>query len=425
MRSRKFQNRKTVKAYADRTGLERNICMQENNWNDKLQFNKCIHRREDTLDTSRRAGILLEYNLQFFAKDGPGGEKTEPATNKKLDEVRKEGQVAKSKDLIMSVSLLALFIILRVYVETMGEKFVECFGDFYNQFNKIVESSGFGLTMEIGSEAVGQVFTAVINITFPIFIVAVVIAVLTNMLQQRWMVTAKPLQPKASKISPLSGFKRMFSFRQVMELLKSIAMIIIIGVVIYVTIKDKVGLLLTFYNITLNQALQLIYEIIVDIGTEISAIFLVVGFVDLIYQKIKFKNDNMMTKQEVKDEYKNTEGDPQVKGQIRRRMQEVSRRRMMQQLPEADVVITNPTHFAVALKYDPNQGKAPVVIAKGADYLAFQIKDKAKEYHIEIVENKPLARILYHNVDIGMEIPPELYQAVAEILARVLQPKAG
>ena len=130
----------------------------------------------------------------------------------------------------------------------------------------------------------------------------------------------------------------------------------------------------------------------------------------------------MMTKQEIKDEFKDSEGDPQVKGQIRRKMQEISRRRMMQQLPEADVVITNPTHFAVALKYEPDSGMAPVVIAKGADYLAFQIREKAKECNIEIVENKPLARILYHNVDIGMEIPPELYQVVAEILARVLQP---
>lgn len=369
--------------------------------------------------------ILLEYKLQFFAKDGPGGEKTEPATGKKLDDVRKEGQVAKSKDLIMAVSLLALFIILKVYVGTMGERFVECFGNFYNQFNKIVKDSGYGLPLDSGAEAVGQIFTALLDIAVPIFIIAVVIGILGNMLQQRWMVTAKPLQPKFSKMSPMSGFKRLFSVRQLIELLKSIAMLTVIGIVVYATIKDKVWLLLTFYNITLNQALQLIYEVIVDIGIKISAIFLVVGFVDLIYQKFKFKNDNMMTKQEVKDEYKNAEGDPQVKGQIRRRMQEVSRRRMMQQLPEADVVITNPTHFAVALKYDPNQGKAPVVIAKGADYLAFQIKDKAKEYHIEIVENKPLARILYHNVDIGMEIPPELYQAVAEILARVLQPKAG
>jgi flagellar biosynthetic protein FlhB len=189
-------------------------------------------------------------------------------------------------------------------------------------------------------------------------------------------------------------------------------------------LKNKLNLLLTFYNITLYQALSAIWEIICDLGIKISATFFVVGFVDLLYQRHKFKEDTMMTKQEVKDEYKNSEGDPQIKGQIRRRMQEISRRRMMQQLPEADVVITNPTHFAVALKYEPNSGKAPVVIAKGADYLAFQIKDKAREYHIEIVENKPLARILYANVDIGMEIPPELYQAVAEILAMVLKPTA-
>ena len=387
--------------------------MQADNWNVGLQFNTVSHK----------GTILLEYNLQFFAKDGPGGEKTEPATSKKLDEVRKEGQVAKSKELIMAVSLLALFIMLKVYVEAMGEKLIESFGSFYNRFNMIVDSSGFGLPSNLAADVVGQVFTDTVNITVPIFIVAVVIALLGNMLQQRWMVTAKPLQPKFSKMSPISGFKRLFSVRQLVELLKSIAMILVIGIVVYTSIKDKMGMLLTFYNITLNQALQFIYETIVDIGIKISAIFLVVGFVDLIYQRFKFKNDNMMTKQEVKDEYKNTEGDPQVKGQIRRRMQEVSRRRMMQQLPEADVVITNPTHFAVALKYDPNQGKAPVVIAKGADYLAFQIRDKAKEYNIEIVENKPLARILYHNVDIGMEIPPELYQAVAEILARVLQSK--
>lgn len=387
--------------------------MQADNWNVGLQFNT----------VSYKGTILLEYNLQFFAKDGPGGEKTEPATSKKLDEVRKEGQVAKSKELIMAVSLLALFIMLKVYVEAMGEKLIESFGSFYNRFNMIVDSSGFGLPSNLAADVVGQVFTDTVNITVPIFIVAVVIALLGNMLQQRWMVTAKPLQPKFSKMSPISGFKRLFSVRQLVELLKSIAMILVIGIVVYTSIKDKMGMLLTFYNITLNQALQFIYETIVDIGIKISAIFLVVGFVDLIYQRFKFKNDNMMTKQEVKDEYKNTEGDPQVKGQIRRRMQEVSRRRMMQQLPEADVVITNPTHFAVALKYDPNQGKAPIVIAKGADYLAFQIRDKAKEYNIEIVENKPLARILYHNVDIGMEIPPELYQAVAEILARVLQSK--
>lgn len=366
---------------------------------------------------------MLELNLQFFAKDGPGGEKTEPATAKKLQDVRKDGQTAKSKELITAISLMSLFILIKIYVGVVGQKFTEVFKDIYGTFQKVADSSGNGMRMADAVSSVREVLMSSISIAVPIFIVAVVVGILCNSLQQKWMVTAKPLQPKMSKISPASGFKRIFSFRQLFELIKSIAMMFVIGIMSYVTIKDKVNILLTFYDISLNAALKTVGDIIVDLGIKISTAFLIVGFVDLIYQKLKFKNDNMMTKQEIKDEYKNTEGDPQVKGQIRRKMAEISRRRMMEQLPEADVVITNPTHFAVALKYEPDSGKAPVVIAKGADYLAFQIKDKARECNIEIVENKPLARMLYHNVDIGMEIPPELYQVVAEILAKILQPK--
>ena len=328
----------------------------------------------------------LYMNLQLFAKDGPGGEKTEPATSKKLDDIRKEGQVAKSKELITAVSLMALFIILKVYVGKIGTKLIDAFTTIYALMGKVINESSQGLTINMASSIVRQAIIIILNIIIPVLIVAVIIAILGNMLQQRWMVTAKPLAPKASKINPLNGFKRIFSVRQLFELIKA-----------------------------------LVGNIIINLGIQISAVFLIVGFVDLIYQRHKFKTDNMMTKQEVKDEFKNAEGDPQVKGQIKRRMQEISRRRMMQQLPEADVVITNPTHFAVALKYEPDSGKAPVVIAKGADYLAFQIRDKAKEYNISVVENKPLARIIYHNVDIGMEIPPELYYAVAEILASVLR----
>lgn len=366
---------------------------------------------------------MLELNLQFFAKDGPGGEKTEPATAKKLQDVRKDGQTAKSKELITAISLVSLFILIKIYVGVVGQKFTEVFKDIYGTFQKVADSSDNGMRMADAVSSVREVLMSSISIAVPIFIVAVVVGILCNSLQQKWMVTAKPLQPKMSKISPASGFKRIFSFRQLFELIKSIAMMFVIGIMSYVTIKDKVNILLTFYDISLNAALKTVGDIIVDLGIKISTAFLIVGFVDLIYQKLKFKNDNMMTKQEIKDEYKNTEGDPQVKGQIRRKMAEISRRRMMEQLPEADVVITNPTHFAVALKYEPDSGKAPVVIAKGADYLAFQIKDKARECNIEIVENKPLARMLYHNVDIGMEIPPELYQVVAEILAKILQPK--
>lgn len=365
--------------------------------------------------------LVLKLNLQFFAKDGPGGEKTEPATSKKLNDIRKEGQVAKSKELITAVSLMSLFIILKIYLSKLGTGLIDVYTQVYNSISKVVDDSYNGLPISTAGSVMQQIIIDMIKLVIPILLVAIVIAILGNMLQQKWMVTAKPLQPKFSKISPISGFKRMFSVRQLVELIKSIAMISIIMIVVYNTVKSKMNILLTFYDVGLNTALSTIGSIIIDLGIKISAVFLIVGFADLFYQRIKFKNDNMMTKQEIKDEFKNTEGDPQVKGQIKRRMQEVSRRRMMQQLPEADVVITNPTHFAVALKYEPDAGKAPVVIAKGADYLAFQIKDKAKEYNIAIVENKPLARILYHNIDIGMEIPPELYQAVAEILAVVMR----
>ncbi len=362
---------------------------------------------------------VLPYNLQFFAKDGPGGEKTEEPTAKKIEDSRKEGQVAKSKEIVTAVSLLALFLLIKIYIGTMGKNFVTYFSDFYGNFEKITNDSYNGMSTVNATGIVNTALMDVIITVLPVFAVGIVIAILTNMLQIKWQITAKPLQPKLSKISPASGFKRIFSFKQVFELIKSIAMLLIIGYVVYTTISDKVKLLYTFYDITLYQALDIIGQVVVDLGIKISAIFLVIGIVDLIYQKRKFKNDMMMTKQEIKDEFKNSEGDPQIKGQIRRKMQEISRRRMMQSLPEADVVITNPTHFAVALKYESNSGKAPIVLAKGADYLAFQIKDKAKEYDISIVENKPLARILYNNVDVGAEIPQELYQAVAEVLAYV------
>ena len=163
----------------------------------------------------------------------------------------------------------------------------------------------------------------------------------------------------------------------------------------------------------------LIGNVILDAGLKISIAYLVIGIADYVYQKHKFNEDMKMTKQEVKDEFKNTEGNPEIKGRQRQRMREVSQRRMMQDVPKADVVITNPTHYAVAIQYDAEKSKAPVVLAKGEDFLAQKIKEVAKENHVEIVENKPLARMLYANVDIGQEIPPELYQAVAEVLAMV------
>ncbi len=234
------------------------------------------------------------------------------------------------------------------------------------------------------------------------------------------------MQPKLSKINPMKGFKRLFSANSLVELVKAVAKI---GMILYVTwnyMKDKLAFLFYLIDMPLFEAIREIGEVVIELGIRISAIFMIIALLDLAYQKWKFKEDMKMTKQEVKDEYKDQEGDPQIKGKQRQRMQEASRRRMMQALPEADVVITNPTHYAVALKYDSELYAAPIVLAKGADYLAQKIKEEAREYHIEIYENKPLARMLYTNVEVGDQIPAELYPAVAEVLAYVyhLQGKA-
>ena len=210
-----------------------------------------------------------------------------------------------------------------------------------------------------------------------------------------------------------------FVANKLVELLKSILKLVVIGIVIYNELKDQWGMLYIMYEIPMMQAIAMAGQLLIDIGMKIALVFVAVAFADYAFQKWKFHEDMKMTKQEVKEEYKSSEGDPAIKGKIRQRMQEASRRRMMQSLPQADVVITNPSHYAVALRYDKEQAEAPYVVAKGADHVALKIKEAAKEHKIEIVENKPLARSLYANVDIGEEIPEELYVAVAEVLAIV------
>lgn len=363
--------------------------------------------------------LMLSYHLQFFAKDGPGGEKTEQPTSKKLDDARKEGQVAKSKEIANAFGLLALFLLLKFYVGSMGESFVELFEGIYGQIPDIIQMYDGMVPVGAITLVLRSMLLRMLLIMAPVLIVAVVVAFVCDVVQVKWKVTTKPLQPKFNKLNPIKGFSRIFSANSLVELLKSIAKLGIIGYVVYSYIKDHLSEIYILYDLTLNRAIGLIGDIVIDVGIRIAAVYMVLAFLDFVYQKWKFKQDMMMTKQEVKDEYKNQEGDPQIKGKQKQRMREASMRRMMQQLPEADVVITNPTHYAVAVKYDPDKYDAPYVLAKGQDYLAQRIKEIAKENDVEIVENKPLARMLYANVEIGGLIPPELYQAVAEVLAFV------
>ena len=363
--------------------------------------------------------MSLEYNLQFFAKEGPGGEKTEPATQKKLDDARKEGQVAKSREIANGMGLLALFLVLKIWTGNMGISFLETFNTIYNKIPQVAKLLG-GTSPEREMMALlrhGAI--QLVLIILPILLVGFLVAFVCDFAQVKWKPTTKPLQPKFSKLNPIKGFQKIFSTNSLVELLKSF---IKIAIIIYMAkgyLEDKADYLFLLYDMDIMAAINLILQVVTDLGIRIAAVYLVFAFADYAYQKWKFAEDMKMTKQEIKEEYKNQEGDPQIKGKIRQKMQEVSRRRMMQALPQADVVITNPTHYAVAIKYDPSISDAPVVVAKGQDFLAQKIKEIAREHKVEIVENKPLARMLFANVEVGEAVPPELYQAVAEVLAFV------
>lgn len=362
---------------------------------------------------------LLRLDLQFFAKDGPGGEKTEEPTSKKLEDARKEGQVAKSKDLSSSVLLLASFITLRVFVGSMGESFIKNFNKNYTRIGELYDTTLGEYNNQLIVALLRDNAWDMLWMVLPFFLVAFVLGFVVDLAQVKWKPTAKPLMPKLSKFNPINGIKRLFSAKTLVQLLKQVLIVAVICIVIYNKVKDKASYIFGVYDVPLTSAILFLGDAIFDIGTVICIVYIIIGFADYIYERRKFRQDMMMTKQEVKEEWKNTEGSPEVKQRQRQKMQEVSRRRMMQAVPEADVVITNPTHFAVALKYDRDKGKAPVVVAKGEDYLAAKIKEIARENDVEIVENKPLARMLYYNVDLDQEIPQELYQAVAEVLAFV------
>lgn len=363
--------------------------------------------------------MILRYNLQYFAKDGPGGEKTEPATQKKLSDARKEGQVAKSREIANGLGLLALFLVLKMWVGSMGESFLSVFSTVYEKIPTITKLLG-GTSPEREMNALFILgLENVMIILLPIFAVGFAVAFLSDYYQVKWAPTTKPLQPKFSKMNPISGFKKIFSTNSLIELLKAVIKILLISYISYSYLSEYKDMLFILYDISLMQAVILVGQIVTDLGIRISVFYMILAVADYFYQKWKFSEDMKMTKQEVKDEYKNQEGDPQIKGKIRQKMREISHRRMMQALPQADVVITNPTHYAVAIQYDSSQYAAPVVLAKGQDFLAQKIKDVARENKIEIVENKPLARMLYANVEVGQMIPPELYQAVAEVLAFV------
>ncbi len=366
-----------------------------------------------------RKTYRIPMSLQLFADSG--GEKTEDATPRRRQKAREEGQVAKSTEITTAGILVVMLTLIRIWGPNMAERIIGLFDVSVALFE--VREVDQQLVQDVARYLIGELA----RLLLPIMGAAFALGFISNVVQVGWHPTFKPLVPKLSNINPLNGIKRMFSLRTMMELLKSILKISIILTIVYMSIRDYESLFYVFYQKELFEAYGIIVNIALDIGIRIGSFFVIVALIDYLYQRHSLNKKLKMSKQEIKDEYKMMEGNPEIKSRIRQRMREASMRRMMQDLPQADVVITNPTHFAVAVRYDEATAGAPKVLAKGADLLAARIRNKATELGIEIVENKPLARTLYYTVEIGEEIPPELFQSVAEVLAFVynLKKKRG
>ena len=352
-------------------------------------------------------------DLQFFSAESEG--RTETATQKKRDDARKKGQVAKSKDLDTAVLIIGFCGVMLALAGYMLRNIKLFFSLAYQDMYKYVETDE---TLQILS-IMPKMITKFLITCLPLWLALMVIAFVISIIQVKYKFTLEPLQPKFSKLNPLSGLKRMFSKDVLITLLLANAKVIVLGLTAVNLIKGKVPLFLHVYRLGLDISLRMIGQTVIELGFNVGGAFLILAALDYVYQRYKHEDSLKMTKQEVKEEWKNAEGNPEIKGKIKQKMRAASMKRMMQAIPDADVIITNPTHFAVALKYDEASGRAPIVVAKGVDYVAQKIKEKARECHVEIVENRPLARSLYYTVDIDREIPPELYGAVAEVLAFV------
>lgn len=344
--------------------------------------------------------------------------KTEKATPKKREDERKKGNIFQSADVVSAFSVLAIFLIAKIALPYIY-RYLSNFYIQYVAYTKTVRTLSEDFALDVFRDAA----TAVILASAPVMAAAILIAILATGAQTRFRFSRERIKFKLSNISPLQGIKRMFSLRSVVELLKSLFKTVVIGCIIFLQMKNICTQCVAMMSEDVMQATVSILGDIMDMVIQISVVFVAMAAFDYLYQWWEYERNIRMTKQEVKEEYKQLEGDPEIKGRIRQQQRAMARQRMMQQVPDADVIIRNPTHFAVALKYDAQKDNAPVVLAKGQDYMALRIVEIAEKYHIPMRENKPLARALYASTEVNMEIPPEFYNALAEIMAWVYQLK--
>jgi flagellar biosynthetic protein FlhB len=354
---------------------------------------------------------LFIINLQLFASE----EKTEKPTPKKRKEAREKGQVVQSREVNSALILLFAIIGLKIFGGYMYNNlinFTKSMFTYYEENEVIFNINGIHKLLLETVLITAKVVAPIVAITF-------VIGLTSTYMQVGFLFTTKTLGIKLNRINPVEGFKRMFSKRALVELLKSLIKVTIIGYVIYSFILSEVSGLINLFELSIQSIVKNIAELTFEVGIRTAIILIAFSILDYWYQRWDNEKNLMMSKKEVKDEYKQTEGDPQIKSKVKEKQRQLAMSRMMQEVPKADVIITNPTHYAVALKYDSSLYDAPYVVAKGKDLIAQNIKKIGNDSSVPIVENKPLAQALYNNVEVGQVIPEDLYQAVAEVLAYV------
>jgi len=345
--------------------------------------------------------------------ESTGAEKTEKPTARRLRNAREEGQIARSREVPAAAITIAGVVVLFMMGPTWVKRLSGLMSEGFRFDTKALQSPNL-----LASIFAGQLIEAFV-LMIPLFAVTLVVAVVSSGLTGGFNFTWNGVMPKLSKFNPLSGLGRIFGKQALVELLKSLGKFALVGAVLFFQIQHHLQELLSVGSMALQPALALAGNLISESVLWLSLSLLIVAMIDAPYQRWSFMNRLKMSKQEIKDEMKDMEGRPEIKQQIRRRQREIAMARMMQKVKEADVVITNPEHFAVALSYDPSSNGAPVVLAKGVDFSAQRIREEAKTHGVQIFEAPPLARALYFTTDLDRSIPEALYQAVAPIIAYV------
>ncbi len=352
-----------------------------------------------------------------MAENETSQERTEQATPKRREEAREKGQVAKSRE-IPSVAVLIVCLAF-FYFNSSGML------DQFRRLLKISFQQAAYVQVEIGNiqSIILWYSYQAFFILLPLFVTVIAVALLSNIIQVGFLIAPESVMPKFSKIDPLKGFGRLFSLKSFIELLKTIFKMLLVGLVAYVVVRNDLSHLTLLMDMAVMQIIHFIGMQSFKILTASCALLIILAIFDYLYQRYEHEKSIKMTREELKREMKNTEGDPLIKARIRRIQREMAKKRMMAAVPKADVIITNPIHLAVAISYDHKKMKSPVVVAKGAGLIAEKIKEIAKKNDIPLVENKTVAQVLFKSVKIGSAIPEDMYRAVAEILAYVYKLK--